>query len=41
MTPVEYNRFFPERRDMPFSELAGSVSLALHSMTLRTEISEE
>ena len=38
MTPVEYNRFFPERRDMQFSELAGSVSLALHSMTLRTEI---
>lgn len=41
MTPVEYSRFFPERRDMPFSELAESLPLALHSMTLRTEIFEE
>ncbi len=38
MTPVEYHKFFTQKKSVLFSEIAETVSLALHSMTLRTEI---
>jgi len=38
ITPIEFDAYFPQKKEAPFAEIADTVLLMLHNSTIRTEI---